>query len=114
MKMIFSLLVLASFNANASAFLHVCDVQDADSEIAKVDIIRGHGAPKESLSIYYKDETAESFPADYYNDMTFIGYITEDKKFDLYLNEVNEDGVWTEGTLSYGDHLEKKLKVVCQ
>lgn len=113
MKILIAALVLISLDVKASAFLHVCDVVDGDSDIVKVDIVRGRGAPKESLSVYYKDETVESFDADYYDDVSYIGYTTEDNKFNLYLNEVDTDGVWTKGLFFIGADQEKPLAVVC-
>lgn len=113
MKILIATLFLISLDVKASAFLHICDVVDAESDIVKVDIVRGRGAPKESLSVYYKDETVESFAANYYDDVSYIGYETEDKKFDLYLNELNADGVWTKGLFYDGNHPEKPLAVIC-
>ena len=111
MKTLLLSLVFYAVNASANeSILHTCLPKKSGSEISKIVVSYDNGY---FLSIFDKENATQVIKVDEYNDMTYIGYISNDSKFDLYLN-YEENGVWTEGMFTYGNTDVKHLRVECK
>lgn len=90
---------------------HTCIPKKDNSDISKVTV--SYLDRSYVLLIAHIEKPNEEVKAEYYDDMTFIGFYSEAPQYDLHFFEENSQGIWTEAVLKYGENFKQRLELLC-
>ncbi|MEA9355357.1 hypothetical protein SHI21_04055 [Bacteriovorax sp. PP10] len=108
--LLFFTLLALNLPAYASA-KHTCFPENSNANISQVTIEQNNN--NYVLSIFYKLRPVEEITVEYYDDITYMGYSSDMPQYDLLFSDQNNDSIWTDATLSYGNNFDQRLKLFC-
>jgi hypothetical protein len=109
--LLFSTLLAFNFSAHASIY-HTCTPTKSNPDISRVTL--NYINSDHMISIFdASGAVITEVVTEYYDDMTYIAYVSNKPELDLTFWEKDANGTWIDATLDYGPKLEKRLNLTC-